>query len=137
MRSDAEAVVEGVFAALRLHDVAATLAYCADGVEYTVHQPAGVTGLGGRMVGKAHVRAYLEVVCKAWTFLRIEPATLVVDAGKVRGQTQFEVAHRRTGLTMSGRKRHVWQVEDGRVVACDEFQDAERIRAFLAMADAI
>ena len=136
MRNDAEAVVEGLYAAWRLQDVAATLIYCAPRVRYTVHQPEGITGLGGQMIGHAAVRTYLEAVAARWELLDLTPVSLLVDDDVVRGQIRFSSLHRATGLPLSGTKRQVWQVRNGLVAACDEYQDAVQIKAFLTMAQA-
>lgn len=136
MRNDAEAVVEGLYAAWRLQDVEATLAYCADDFRYTVHQPEGITGLGGKMRGKDQVREYLHALCQRWQFEQLAPVALTVRGDVVRGLTRFRSVHRRTGLVYAGRKRHVWRVKAGRIVKIDEYQDAVELKAFLAMAEA-
>lgn len=136
MRNDAEAVIEGLFAAWRMQDIEATLAYCADDMVYEVHQPDGITGLGGVMIGRAQIRSYLEAVCARWEFLELAPVSLFVQDDCVRGQTQFRSLHRRTGLPLAGTKRHVWRVAGSRVARCDEYQDAVQLKAFLALADA-
>ncbi len=136
MRNDAEAVVEGFYAAWRLQDIDATLGYCAYDFHYTVHQPEGVKGLGGHMVGKAAVRPYLVAVCGIWEFIYLAPVSLSVNGNKVRGLTRFHSVHRRTGLPLTGTKRHVWQVENGLITSVEEYHDAGQIKAFLAMADA-
>ena len=136
MRSDAEGVVEGLYAAWRLQDVDTTLAYCADEMRYTVHQPEGISGIGGVVSGKPALRSYLEAICATWEFAVLTPVILYVDSTVVREQTRFSSVHRRSGLPLAGTKRHIWHIENGRVVNCDEYQDAVRIRAFLRMAEA-
>ena len=137
MRQDAEAVVEGIYAAWRLQDIDATLAYCSEDMRYTVHQPEGITGLGGVMIGKAAIRCYLTAIAASWEFAHLAPASVTVQGDVVRGLVRYNSVHRRTGLPLAGTKRHVWQVENGRIIACDEYQDAVRIKAFLEMAEAL
>lgn len=136
MRNDAEAVVEGLYAAWRLQDVEATLCYCTPNIRYTVHQPEGVTGVGGESFGQKALRSRLQAMCATWEFEYLAPASLCVDGNCVRAQLVFRSIHRRSGLPLAGTKRQVWHVEDGRVASCDEYQDAVQIKAFLKMADA-
>lgn len=133
MRSDPEAVVEGLYAALRLTDVEATLAYCADHMVYVLHGPSGRSRYGGEIVGKAAVRSYLNAVVKAWEFLLIEPGPFRVEGGVIREVTRFRSRFRVTGDILESQKRHVWMVEKGMVTRCDEYQDAKLMKAFLEM----
>ena len=137
MTQDPEAVVEGVYAAWRLKDVAATLAYCTDDIRYIVHQPKGTKGVGGTMRGKGAVRSYLTAVAARWDNERLEILTAVVDGDEVRCRMGFDALHRPTGLLLSGTKRQVFRTRDGRIAFCEEYQDACGIKAFLAMAEAL
>lgn len=134
MRCDPESVVSGLYAAWRLQDLEATLAYFHDDLRFTSHEPDGIRGLGGNMLGKAAFRSYLIAVRNAWEFVIIRPSPFVIDGEILREHTRFSAIHRRTGLPLESSKRHVWRVRDGRVAECDEYQDAVKIDAFRRMA---
>jgi ketosteroid isomerase-like protein len=140
MRCDAEGIVVGLYAAWRIQDVAATLAFCHDDIRYTVHQPAGITGIGAKIVGKVALRSYLTAVCAAWEFQDFQSKLSVIEhcpiRSTIRELVKFRVCHRQSGLPLEGHKRHVWRVDSSRVMSCDEYQDAPQLDAFLRMAKA-
>lgn len=135
VRSDPEAVIEGLYAALRLADVEATLAYCADHMVYVVHVPSGRSISGGEIAGKGAIRSYLNAVVAAWEFLLIEPGPMQVEGGVVREVTSFRARLRARGDVLDSQKRHVWLVENGHVTRCEEFQDAKLMEAFLGLSE--
>ncbi len=138
MRSDPESIIHGLYAAWTLQDIDATLAYCHDHVRYEVVTPDGRKPCADN-VGKAAVRTYLEAMCAVWHWRAgfIEPGPFVVEGNLViREQVRFRAVHRRSGLEFTGTRRHVWQVEDGRVAMCREHVDVNKLEAFLRMAEA-
>jgi ketosteroid isomerase-like protein len=137
MRVGPEAIVSGLYAAWRLQDVCATLAYCTDDIRYTVHQPLHITGVGANIIGKAAVTSYLNAVCAVWEFLEMTPELRTIEGNVLREQVRFRAGHRLSGMILEGRKRHVWVVDETRVVSCDEYQDAEKIDAFLRLAKTV
>ena len=135
MRVGAEALVEGLYAAWRIQDIEATLIYCADDIRYSVQQRDGMSGVGGLMLGKPTVRSYLEAFCATWEILYLEPRVLRIEDNVVRGQLKFRALHRRTNLALDGIKRHVWVVGPKLLASCEEYHDADQIKAFLTMAE--
>lgn len=136
MRSDPEAIIAGLYAAWSMQDVEATLAYCSDDIVYFVHQPDGANWIGGEISGKPAVRAYLQMLRDTWEFLLLTPGPFDIRGGEVREYLQFRSRHRATGQVMEGHKRHIWQIIDGRITRCEEFQDAAVVAAFLRMVSA-
>ena len=138
MVDDPSSILTALYAAWAAQDIEMTLIYCSDDIRYTVHSPEGISGVGGVMQGKASLRAYLTAVCGVWDFVEIMSGDLTPnvadDPELVRESMRFRAVHRLTGLPLDGRKRHVWRVHNGRVVECDEFQDAMTIKTFLEMA---
>ena len=138
MRSDPEAVIQGLYAAWTLQDVETTLAYCHDDVRYEV-VTASTHSHRADLAGKAQVRAHLEAMCAVWEWhpAWIQPGPFVVEGDVViREQFAFRARHRRSGLEMNGTRRHVWTVKKGRVSLCSEQLDTATLDAFLRMADA-
>jgi ketosteroid isomerase-like protein len=140
MRCDSEGIVVGLYAAWRIQDVAATLAFCHPDIRYTVHQPPGITGIGAKIVGKAALQSYLNAICAAWEFKDFQSKLTTTEQSPVRATirefVRFRVCHRQSGLLLEGHKRHVWRVDSSRVMSCDEYQDAPQLDAFLRMAKA-
>lgn len=138
MRRDPEGTVHGLYTAWSLRDIDATLAYCHDDVGYHIVASGG-SGHRAHLVGLAAVRAHLEAVCAVWQWepSSILPGPFVVEGNVViREQFSFRARHRRSGLELSGTRRHVWRVAEGRVTCCTEHLDGGALEAFLRMAEA-
>jgi ketosteroid isomerase-like protein len=134
MGGDIASVVDGLYAAWSLQDIDATLAYCADDICYNVISANGISGLGAEIAGKSAVRSYLLAMAAVWEFIELIPGPYVIDGNEVREYGTYLCRHRATGEFLETRKRHVWQVENGRITRCTEYQDAFHLDAFLRMA---
>lgn len=136
MRADAGSNIHGLYAAWRIGDIGAVLAYCTDDIRYAVHSADGRYDLSVAAIGKADVRAYLTAVCASWEFVQIEPGPLTIADGIVREYSRFRSRHRKSGLVLEGGRRHVWVMRDNLVASCSEYQDFGTLRAFMQLADA-
>lgn len=136
MRSDAGSTIHGLYAAWRIADVEAVLAYCTDDIRYAVHSADGRYDFGVATIGKQDVRAYLSAICASWEFLRIEPGPLTIADGIVREYAYFRSRHRKSGLVLEGGRRHIWVLRDNKVASCSEYQDVGALMAFLQLAEA-
>ena len=133
-QDDPETIVDAAYAAWRLQDEEAWLAYCAESVVYTLHVPTDLFPFGGSSVGKEAARRRLCMIWDLWEFLEMAPGQLTVDGCVVRALVTFRCRHRSTGRLLEGRKRNVWRVENGLVTRYETFHDLERVRAFMRLA---
>jgi len=132
-QSAPEDIVRRCLAAWAARDVDGTLACWSPRMRYyTLHAEEGP--LAGTATGHEELRARLEGFLGMFDFL-----AYVVDAVKsegpvVRTSIVYWYRHKTSRLELHGRYRHVWCVEDGFIVTCDEYHDAAALDAFMRLA---
>lgn len=128
-----EDVVRRCLAAWAARDVDGTLACWSPRMRYyTLHAEEGP--LAGTATALEDLRARLEGFLATFEFL-----AYVVDAVKfegpiVRTSIVYWYRHKTSRLELHGRYRHVWRVENGLIVTCDENHDAAALDAFMRLA---
>lgn len=137
MRSDPESVIEGLYAAWRLQDVEAVLAYCTDDVCFRVLPTGSAQSRIFEMRGRDAFRIHLERLRASWEFLAIHPGPLIVNGDQFREVMRVRARHRATGRILESHKRHVWQFEGRHVKSCDEYEDTALLSAFLRLAECV
>jgi ketosteroid isomerase-like protein len=133
MRNDSEAIVEGFYAAWRIGDVAAAMAYCHDDIRVTLHYHDYALPFSGHSIGSVEARRRLEQVASSWEFLDFKHQVTSVEATRVRTTSPFTMRHRGTGMILSGTFRHVWTLHAGRIIGFDGYTDIAMLKSFLRM----
>lgn len=113
-------------------DLPGVVACLAPHVRYTLHAEEGP--LAGTAEGREVVAERLAAFMDLFDFLAYVVDGIRSDGPIVRTSIVFWYRHRKSRLELNGRYRHVWRVEDGLIVACDEFHDAAKLNAFMRLA---
>ena len=133
MTDDPAPALEGIWAAWRVGNKAATLAWLADDAMYAQHIPADVVPSGGMAIGKRAVSDRLQTLLDLFETIDYDGTVTGVDGPTARGQVAFRFRHRVTGHEIEATMRMIIKVRNGLIVTLDEFHDVERIRAFMAL----
>ncbi len=133
MRVSIPLVLEAAYASWAARDIDAFLACFADDLLYANHMSPEHVPFAGIVRGKTEFKRQLQKILDDFDIIYYKPVQITPDGESVRAQTEFRYRHRTTGLTYEGRLRHLWQVENDKVVRFDEFHDGERTRAFFEL----
>lgn len=126
-------VLEAAYASWAIRDLDAFLDCFADDLLFANHMPPDIVPFAGIVRGKPEFRRQIQKILDEFDTIHYRPVQITNDGGSVRAQTEFQYRHKATGLTYEGRLRHVFRVENGKIVRFDEFHDGERTRAFFEL----
>lgn len=113
----------------------AALEMVDDDAVYLLHVSETTLPFGGENRGKANVARALAKMREDFEYVLYRPFPLTENGDVVRGQVEFIFRHRKTGETIDGRCRMIWKVANGRIVRCEEYQDAAKLGAFMRLVD--
>ncbi|MGB3718337.1 MAG: nuclear transport factor 2 family protein [Hyphomicrobiaceae bacterium] len=133
MRVSLPLVLEAAYACWAAGDVDGFLNCLADDIVFTNHMSPEHVPFAGTVHGKAAFRRLLVKLLEDFEVLEYRPVRIAPSGDLIRGQIAFQYRHKKTGLTYSGRLRHVWRVKDKKIVRFDEYHDSERTRAFFEL----
>lgn len=134
--SGTEGPVRAFCAASAAGDIETALALVADDAVYTLHLSEGMLPFVGESRGKAAIRDTLGQMRQHFDYLLWRPFRMSSEGETVRGQIEFLYRHRASGEQIAGRCRLVWTVRDGKLVACQEYQDRAMFETFLRLVGA-
>jgi uncharacterized protein len=124
------AIVRDHYAASARGDLAAMMADVSPQVRWTEMQgfPCAGTWIGPQAV----IDNVFAVLGAQWDGYRFELERLV-DAGEsIVGIGSYRGTFRATGKPMQARVAHVWQLQEGRIVAFEQFTDTLLVRAAMS-----
>lgn len=127
------ALVEACYAAWAANDLDAIVQKVSSGAVYQIHAPRDVLPFAGRHEGREQIRTCLETIKRDLDFLAFAVDWVNGGEGTVRARIIFYYKDPETNSQLDGCMRHVWRIENGKVVHVDEFHDVARLRAFLKM----
>jgi uncharacterized protein len=123
-------IVRDHYAASTRGDLQAMMADVSPQVRWTEMQgfPCAGTWIGPQAV----IDNVFAVLGAQWDGYRFELERLV-DAGEtIVGIGSYRGTFRATGKPMQARVAHVWQLQDGRIVAFEQFTDTLLVRAAMS-----
>jgi uncharacterized protein len=123
-------IVRDHYAASARGDLAAMMADVSPQVRWTEMQgfPCAGTWIGPQAV----IDNVFAVLGAQWDGYRFELERLV-DAGEsIVGIGSYRGTFRATGKPMQARVAHVWQLQEGRIVAFEQFTDTLLVRAAMS-----
>jgi uncharacterized protein len=123
-------IVRDHYAASARGDLQAMMADVSPQVRWTEMQgfPCAGTWIGPQAV----IDNVFAVLGAQWDGYRFELERLV-DAGEsIVGIGSYRGTFRATGKPMQARVAHVWQLQDGRIVAFEQFTDTLLVRAAMS-----
>jgi ketosteroid isomerase-like protein len=133
MRSDPEGIVEASLSAYALGHYEAAAAYYSPDAVFTLYADHGIFPFDGEWRGRDAIVSCWHEIGEAFEILRFEPCNISASGDVVRCQIRFELRHRRSGEVMESVARCVFEVQDGLIVREAEYNDVERMRAFLRL----
>lgn len=135
MRCDPEGVVEAAMTAYVLGDFETAAAYYAPDATFAMYADDGTYPFAGEWRGRAEIVDCWRKIDAAFDLVRFEMRNMRSAGNEVVFQIDYELLHASSGEVMDGIARIVIEVADGRIVREREYNDVERIRAFLRLCD--
>lgn len=130
-----EFVVRAFFDAWINQDIDRTLSYTSADVAWRMHIDTAVIPFAGSTVGRDAMRQRILDLVAINELLSYEVDVIEFVGQQARTLSRANYRHRPSGHVLDLVIRHVIRVEGKEIVEIDEYHDAERIRAFLAMAE--
>jgi ketosteroid isomerase-like protein len=133
MRSDAEGIVEAVMQAYALGDYDMAAAFYANDASFAMFTDHELRPFFGECVGRQAIVAAWDEMKTVFDIRRFELRNLITSGDIVRCQVDYDVRHRTTAESIDGRARLVFEVRNGLIVREREYNDVERLRAFMRL----
>lgn len=128
MLSDPEGILEAVITALSLEDVDSTLAYFDPAADFVVFAPEEIVFRGHDAIARR-----LRTVIGDFHVDRFAGRTILPCEDGLRTQIAYSFRHRVTNATIDGIMRVIVSFNDGKIIRWHEYQDAERVEAFMRL----
>ncbi|MEQ1647760.1 MAG: hypothetical protein ABL898_04160 [Hyphomicrobiaceae bacterium] len=133
MKEDAETIVEAFHAAWIIGDVETAMAYCHADIRVSLHYRDHALPFAGETVGWEPARRRLYQTAQAWEFLDMRQILTSVTPTVVRSLVPFVMRHKATRAVFEGTFRHVWTLQDCKVIGFDGYVDIALLKSFLRM----
>lgn len=133
MRADTSTLLEAAYAAWAAGDLDGLLACFADDVAFAIRLPPEIVPFAGLVSGKADLARQLMIILDDFDILEYRPMQISAVTDAFHSQVQFIFRHKATGLMYEGTARHLWRVENDKIVHFEEFHDIERTRAYFKL----
>lgn len=126
--TEPEGILEAVITALALEDIESTLAYFDQEADFTIFTPGEIVFKGREAIARR-----LHTVVGEFHVDRFVARTILPCEEGLRTQIAYAFRHREVGATIDGTMRVIASFRDGRIVRWHEYQDAERVEAFMRL----
>ncbi|MEQ1715616.1 MAG: nuclear transport factor 2 family protein [Hyphomicrobium sp.] len=133
MRSDPEGILEAAITAIALEDVESAAAFFDENAEFAILIPVGVLPFGGTFKGRKSFTKRLAMIAGEFHVARFSARTILPCDEGLRTQIDYSFHHRSSGQAIDGVMRVVARIRDGKIVRWHEFQDTERVEAFMRL----
>lgn len=128
MLSEPQGILEAVITAFSLEDIESTAAYFAEDADFVIVTTPEIV-----LTGRAAITRRLQTVVADFYVETFAARTILPADDGLRTQILFAFRHRATGQVIDGIMRVTATVRDGRIVRWREYQDAERVEAFMRL----
>ena len=126
MTTQAIDIVRAHYAASAQGNVAEMMAHVSPQVRWT--EMAGFPCAGTWVGPQAVAENVFAVLGRDWIGYRFELQTLIDAGDQVIGVGSYHGTFRATGKAMQARVAHVWKLQDGQIVAFEQFTDTLLVR---------
>ncbi len=133
MRSDPEGIVEAVLAAYAMGDYETAAAFYAPDAVFALYADNEIFPFDGEWTGREAIVECWHEIGAAFDILRFEIRSITALQDVVRCQVDYKLRHRSSGEVIDGVVRFVYEIRDGLIVREREYNDVERLRAFLRL----
>ncbi len=133
MRSDPEGIVEAALTAYALGDYETAAAFYSHDATFALYANNEIFPFTGEWSGRNAIVACWYQIGEAFDVLRFEPRNISASGDVIRCQIEYQLHHRTSGELMDGVARFVFEVRNGVIVREREYNDVERLRAFVRL----
>lgn len=128
MLSEPQGTLEAVITAFSLEDIESTAAYFAEDADVVIVTTPEIV-----LVGRADLTRRLQTVVADFHVETFSARTILPADDGLRTQILYALRHRATGQVIDGIMRVTATIRDGRIVRWREYQDADRVEAFMRL----
>ncbi|MEZ5900558.1 MAG: nuclear transport factor 2 family protein [Hyphomicrobiaceae bacterium] len=128
MNADEEGVIEALVTAVSLEDIETATFYFDPETRLTVFTPQEVV-----FDGPDGIRRRLQTLIGDFEIRRFTLRTVLPCDGGLRTQIDYSFRHRKSGESIDGVMRVIAAFRNGKIVRWEEYQDAERVEAFMRL----
>lgn len=126
--SEPQGILEAVITAFSLEDIESTAAYFAYNADFVIVTTPEIV-----LNGRPDITRRLQKIVTDFHVDRFEVRTILPTDDGLRTQILFAFRHRATGQVIDGVMRVTARVQNGRIVRWREYQDADRVEAFMRL----
>lgn len=130
-----EFVVRAYFDAWTNQNIERALSYVAENVEWRMHIDQQTIGFAGIAKGREGLRQRMDDALTVYELVAFDVKYIDFVGQNARTQVRADYRHRASGQILDLTIRSVFRVVAKEIVEVDEYHDADRIRAFVAMAE--
>lgn len=123
-------IIKRHYAASAAGDLAGMLADVADDVRWT--EMAGFPCAGSWTGRQQIISNVFQLLARDWINYRFELERLYDAGDSIIASGEYAGVFRATGKTMRARVVHIWQLEDGKIRAFEQFTDTLLVRQAMA-----
>lgn len=135
MHCDPEGIVEAAVTAYILGDYETAASYYAPDATFALYADNEIFPFAGEWRGREAIVECWHKIGAAFEVLRFDVRSIVASGGVIRCQVDYELRHTESGEILDGVCRLVLEVQDGQIVREREYNDVERMRAFLRLCE--
>lgn len=136
MRSDPEGIVEALLTAYAMGDYEAAAAYYAPDAIFAMYADNEITPFAGEWQGRERIVNCWHDICHGFEIVRFEGRNIRSGADNIiHCQVDYELLEKLSGHTLEGIARLELEFRDGLIVREREYNDVERLRAFLRLCE--
>jgi ketosteroid isomerase-like protein len=135
MLCDPEGIVEAAMAAYALGDYETAASYYAPDATFALYADNDIFPFAGEWRGREAIIQCWEKIGAAFEVIRFDIRNIVASGDVIRCQISYELHHTASGETLDGICRLVLEVRDGQIVREREYNDVERMRAFMRLCE--
>jgi len=119
-------IVRAHYAASAQGNIGAMMADVSQQVRWT--EMAGFPCAGTWVGPQAVAENVFAVLGRDWIGYRFELQNLIDGGDRIIGVGSYHGTHRATGKAMQARVAHIWHLQDGKIVAFEQFTDTLLVR---------
>lgn len=135
MRCDPEGVVEAAVTAYMLGDYETAASYYAPDATFALYADNEIFPFAGEWRGRQAIVECWHKIGAAFDVLRFDIRSIAASGDVVRSQISYELSHTASGEVLDGICRLVLEVQNGQIVREREYNDVERMRAFMRLCE--
>lgn len=135
MRCDPEGIVEAAMTAYALGDYETAASYYAPDATFALYADNDIFPFAGEWRGREAIVECWNKIGAAFELIRFDIRSIATSDDVIRCQVSYELHHTASGETLDGTCRLVLEVRDGQIVREREYNDVERMRAFMRLCE--